>query len=264
MDVISKVYIILLTLPVAAGAARAQLPHSIAALGDSITRAALADNTIAGLAFGQPEHSWITGNDAEDGVQSHYERIEAAADGTNLRAWNFAVSGAKADDLPGQAVAAVMWGAEYVVLQIGGNDVCADHLGEMTPTAAFERDLDTTLETLQTGLPDAVILVTEVVRVRRVFDAGKLRLGCWLRWVVFGWCDNVLRNGSQQRAAADARNIEYNEVLRNLCEQRGVPFADNVFEIPFARQDLSNVDCFHMSESGQNRLAETTYDPSRF
>ncbi|MCC6154959.1 MAG: hypothetical protein IT367_14435, partial [Candidatus Hydrogenedentes bacterium] len=60
------------------GAANAAYPNSIAGLGDSITRAALSDNSIGGLNYGQPEHAWSTGYSSSDGVNSHYERILAA------------------------------------------------------------------------------------------------------------------------------------------------------------------------------------------
>ncbi|MBI3119721.1 MAG: hypothetical protein HYZ00_13590 [Candidatus Hydrogenedentes bacterium] len=247
-----------------AGSATAQLPNSIAGLGDSITRAALADNSIGGLSYGQPEHSWSVGYEAGDGVDSHYERVKAANPGINGNYWNLAESGAQADDLPGQANAAVATGADYVVIQMGGNDVCADSTSGMTPTATYQGHFTTALDTLQAGLPDATILVTEVVRVKRVYDVGKYNLGCQLAWSTFQWCNNVLRNGSTQRNAADARNIEYNNALRSLCAARGLPFDDDVFEWQFSRGNLSDVDCFHPDKSGQNLLAGITYDASRF
>ncbi|HRI88426.1 MAG TPA: GDSL-type esterase/lipase family protein [Candidatus Hydrogenedentes bacterium] len=246
------------------GSAYAQLPNSIAGLGDSITRAALADNSIGGLSYGQPEHSWSTGYEAGDGVDSHYERIRAANPAINGNTYNLAESGAQMDDLPGQANAAVSSGAQYVVIQMGGNDVCADSSAEMTSVASYQTNFTTALNTLQAGLPDATILVTEVVRVKRVYDVGRLNLGCLLQWATFQWCDNVLRNGSTQRSQADARNIEYNNVLRSICAQRGLPFDDDVFEWTFSRGNLSDIDCFHPDRSGQNLLANITYSASRF
>ncbi|MDZ4858604.1 MAG: GDSL-type esterase/lipase family protein [Candidatus Hydrogenedentes bacterium] len=249
---------------VCSGAAQAQLPNSIAGLGDSITRAALSDNSIGGLDYGQPQHSWSTGYEAGDGVTSHYERILAANPSIGGNTFNLAESGAQMDDLPGQANAAVSSGAQYVVIQMGGNDVCADSTAQMTTVASYTGNFTTALNTLQAGLPDATILVTEVVRVKRVYDVGRFNLGCLLQWGVFQWCDNVLRNGSTQRNAADARNIEYNNVLRGICAQRGLPFDDDVFEWQFSRGNLSDIDCFHPDKSGQHLLANITYDASRF
>lgn len=247
-----------------AGVASAQLPNSIAGLGDSITRAALADNSLGGLDYGQPEHSWSTGYESGDGVDSHYERILAANSGIAGNTYNLAESGARMDDLPGQAVAAVSTGAEYVVIQMGGNDLCRDEASEMTSVAQYQADFTAALDTLQAGLPDAVILVTEVVRVKRVYDVGRLNFGCQLQWAVFQWCDSALRNGSTQRNQVDARNIEYNNVLRSICATRGLPFDDDVFEWAFSRGNLSDVDCFHPDRSGQQALANVTYSASRF
>ena len=256
--------IAVLALIVACPAGAIVYPNSIAGLGDSISRAALSDNSIGGLSYGQPEHSWSTGYSSTDGVSSHYERILSANPGINGHTYNLAESGAQMDDLPGQAVNAVNSGAEYVVIQMGGNDVCADSSAEMTTVASYQANLNTALDTLQAGLPDATILVTEVVRVKRVYDVGRTNLGCLLQWNIFQWCDNVLRNGSTQRNQADARNIEYNNVLRTTCAARGIPFDDDVFEWTFSRGNLSDVDCFHPDMSGQNLLANITYDASRF
>jgi hypothetical protein len=123
------------------GSALAQWPNSIVSLGDSITRAALANNTIGGLDYGQPQHSWATGYQAGDGVDSHYERIRAVNPTISGHRWTLAHSGDKADDLPGQANAAVATGAEYVVIQMGANDVCA-----MTPTSTFLAHYEPPLE----------------------------------------------------------------------------------------------------------------------
>src|SRR5690606_28252157 len=144
---------------------------------------------------------------------------------------------------------------EYVVIQMGGNDLCRDEASEMTPTAQYQADFTTALDTLQAGLPDAVILVTEVVRVKRVYDVGRWDFWCQVKWGIFQWCDSALRNGSTQRNQVDARNIEYNNLLRSICATRGVPFDDDVFEWNCSKGNLSDVDCFHPDNSGRQALA---------
>jgi lysophospholipase L1-like esterase len=240
-----------------------QWPGSIAGLGDSITRATLADDNVGGLADGQPGHSWSVGYDSGDIVKSHYERILKEHRAIRGNLFNLAASGAKAGDLPAQAAAAVEAGAEYVVILIGANDVCADKSSRMTPTADFLRDYRKALKTLTAGL-DATIVVTEVPRLRRIYDVGKGDFWCRLKWSTFQSCDNVLRNGSTQRYQADARNIEFNNGLRALSAEFGVIFDDDPFEWKFSRGNLSEVDCFHPDLSGHRGLAEITYDARRF
>jgi len=256
---------------VAAGAACAftlgafaQLPNTMGVLGDSISRATLADDNIGGLDFGQPQHSWATGDDSGDGLSSHYENILASNPAIAGNNNNFAESGSRMDDMPGQAMDAVNAGVEYVTMQIGGNDLCRDEASQMTSTASFEADFRLTLDILQTGLPDATILITETVRPVTLYEVGRRDFWCQIKWWVFGFCDSALRNGSSQRAQVDARNIEYNNILRSVCAQEGVPFADTVYETPFRKTDVSNVDCFHPAISGQDLLSDRTYDQSIF
>jgi hypothetical protein len=86
------------------------LPSSIAAIGDSVTQAF----DVCCFYGNWPRHSWSTGYDADDGVASHYERIRAQNPAIRGRRHNNAVSGAKMDDAPGQAQAAVGQGAQYL------------------------------------------------------------------------------------------------------------------------------------------------------
>lgn len=239
------------------------LPNSMAVMGDSISQAAVADD---GIDPNQPEHSWSTGYESGDGVNSHYERILAVNSGIAGNNHNNAVNGAKADDLMGQAINTVNQGVDYVTILMGGNDVCGDNVsdGELTPTATYTAYFDDALDTLQAGLPDATILVLEVPRISRIYDVGRTNFGCQLKWWVFGFCDNVLRNGSSQRNTATARNIEYNNALRTLTASKGVYFDDDIYEVNFSRGDLSNTDCFHPAKSLQDDLADVTYDAGRF
>jgi lysophospholipase L1-like esterase len=247
-----------------AGTAQTQWPNSIAALGDSVTRATLADDTPRGLTFGQPEHSWALGDAGRDGILSHYERIRVQNPGINRRAWNLARSGAKADDLPGQARSAVALGAEYVVIQVGANDICATDASRMTPTQTFLGHYATALDTLERGLPNATILVTGPIRVSGVYDAGRNDPSCQIKWASLRPCDNVLRNGSIQRQQADARTAEYTNGLRALAARYRVAFDDRITRGRITRDHLSDVDCFHPNQRGQAFLADRSYKASRF
>src|SRR5215204_1708528 len=76
--------------PVSASAAPA-LPSSMAAIGDSITRA-----YDACCSYGDhPGQSWSTGGTSYDGISSHYERIRSAHPAIAGNNHNDAVTGAK-------------------------------------------------------------------------------------------------------------------------------------------------------------------------
>jgi len=241
------------------GVVWADYPTSMAVCGDSISRAALSDNSIDD---DQPEHCWSTGYDAGDACNSHWERIKLVQ--PSVIGYNNAANGSRADDLLGQAQATVANGVQYVTIEMGGNDVCRDSASEMTPVDTYAAYFNEAIDVLQAGLPSAKILVCEVVNVRRVYDVGKSNLGCLLKWAIFGFCESMLNNGSTERAQATTRNIEYNNALRTLTAAQGVYFDDDVYEVAFSRSQLSSIDCFHPAIACQNLLANATYDASRF
>jgi len=89
--------------------ARVGYPGSLAATGDSITR---AFNTGWIPLTDWPSNSWSTGTSGS--VLSHYRRILAANPAISGRAYNDAITGADMADLAGQVTRAVVQRAEYV------------------------------------------------------------------------------------------------------------------------------------------------------
>jgi lysophospholipase L1-like esterase len=114
-----------------AGAAATQLPRSMAALGDSITRGFNA----CGFFYDCTARSWSTGTDTK--VDSHYLRLLALQPKISGNNYNDARSGAKMADLNGQALAAVSQHVQYVTILMGANDACTGSVGTMTSTADF-------------------------------------------------------------------------------------------------------------------------------
>jgi hypothetical protein len=234
-------------------------PPRMATIGDSISRGALADNTIDD---DQPEHVWSTGDAAGDTCLSHLERIRQSlpsAVGFN-NAWN----GAQSDDLLAQSNTSVGNAVQYVTIEMGGNDVCGDSTAEMTPIATWNARWNEAIDVLQAGLPGADILVCSVVNVRRVYDVGSSNLGCQLKWNVFTWCKNMLVNGSTQRTEATNMLIAYNSNLATLTAAQGVWYDADVYAVAFSRSQLSTVDCFHPQTVLDGLIANVTYDANRF
>ncbi|MGX9898772.1 SGNH/GDSL hydrolase family protein [Arthrobacter sp. SA17] len=118
---LTKILVVLLLVLLAVGIQppQASFPRSMAALGDSITRA----HSVCCHPGDQPELSWSTGSNAAQGIQSHYRRLLEVQPGLSRN--NNAVSGSTAADLPAQAAAAASQGADYVTILIGANDLCA-------------------------------------------------------------------------------------------------------------------------------------------
>lgn len=95
-------------------------PHSMAAIGDSMTQAA----DVCCWYGDHPANSWSTGSASWDGISSHYERILSLTGAISGHAYNDSVPGAKMVDANGQASKTVGQGAQYVTILMGANDVC--------------------------------------------------------------------------------------------------------------------------------------------
>lgn len=238
---------------------RPPLPDVVAAIGDSITQAANPNRDELGLS--NPEHSWATGDAPDDDVESHYERI--LEENPDAEAHNVAVSGATMADAPDQADRAVDASADYVTVLMGGNDVCASSIDAMTAVDDYEASFRAAIDRLADGLPEArvyVLSVPDVVRLPELFgDSQAARLV----WRSFGICGAVLGDGADEadRAAAEERNLAYNDVLERVCgEYEGCRYDEGaVFETTFERGDVSPADFFHPSLAGQAKLAEVAW-----
>lgn len=233
------------------------LPGSMAALGDSITRA-----TNANPSGDRPEHSWATGANASDGVDSHYERLRAREPGIRNQAHNLARSGATVQALRAQAEEAVRLRVDYVVVQVGANDACAASLDAMTPEDAFRDRLRSALDALE-RLPDgAVVYLTSIPDVTGVWEAYRDDETARGVWRSFGVCPVALSDAATDadREAVRERIRAYNDALREEAEARGFRHDGGaVFEAEFDEEAISALDFFHPSLHGQARLAERTW-----
>lgn len=230
--------------PVAAG-----LPDSIAVLGDSISRAMNA----RGEQFQEwPLHVWATGNDPADGIESHYERLRALDPALDVVAFNDARSGARMDALAEQAGEAVRQRAQYVVLLLGANDVCA-----RTEPAVFAAQLDAGADVLSRA--DATVLVASVPDVARLAELYRGNETARAVWAAFRVCPGVL-GADADLEDVRARTRAFNDALRDEAAARGWRWDGGaVFDAAYAEGDVSTVDFFHPSLAGQARLADATW-----
>ncbi|HVE26672.1 MAG TPA: SGNH/GDSL hydrolase family protein [Sporichthya sp.] len=243
------------------------LPSSIAALGDSITRGFNA----CGFYRDCTRRSWSTGDDGD--VGSHRLRLQdagvALADQSNL-----ARTGAKSDALPGQAQRAVAMQAQYVTIEIGANDACRRSPDDMTSLEDYRQHITEALAILQTGLPHTRIFIASIPDLRRLWAVGHTSWYVRKAWNQLGVCQSMLKNpGSLAQEDVDRRDrvrtrtILYNEILAQACADYGplCRFDDKaVFLTNFTRGQISKWDFFHPSTSGQRLLAQITWEHSFF
>ncbi|MDX3533649.1 SGNH/GDSL hydrolase family protein [Streptomyces sp. MB09-01] len=235
-------------------------PTSVAAVGDSITRGFDACSVLADC----PEVSWATGNDPA--VRSLAARLLGDA-GVPARSWNYAVTGARMADLPGQLAEAAAHKPDLVTVMVGSNDACRPTASSMTPVAEFRDGFEKALAGLRTASPSSQVYVSSVPDLQRLWEQGKDLPMVRQVWKL-GICQSMLADplsaatgATARREQVRARVVEYNEVLREVCARDALCRYDGgaVFQYPFAADQLSRWDWFHPGKDGQARLAELAH-----
>jgi PKD repeat protein len=253
---------LLLGLLPGAAAADTPLPGSMAAVGDSITQAA---STGGSLGADYPQNSWSTGTNAT--VNSHYLRLAAINPAISGHAANLSVSGAKMADLPGQMQQAAALQPDHVTVLIGGNDICTDTEAQMTSVADFRAQFQAAMATLAAGSPGTDVYVLSIPRVLGLWEL--FRNDWWGRfiWSVGDICQSLLANPTstqtadvQRRARVAQRNVDFNQVLFEVCSTAPSCLWDGwaAYNTAFARGDVS-ADYFHPSIAGQAKLAAVSW-----
>jgi lysophospholipase L1-like esterase len=246
-----------------ATAAAGPPPNSMASMGDSITRGFNA----SGWFSDSPSRSFSTGTDSV--VNSHYSRILAKNPAISGKNFNDGRSGAKASDMAGQANTAVSQAVQYVTILIGANDACTGSESSMTSVATFRSQIDTALNTLKSGLPNAKVALLSVPDIQRLWFIGKDSSSARNTWGFFGICQSMLANPSStaqadvdRRARVRQRVVDFNTQLAQACAAYGsnCDFDDNaIFNYPFVLSQVSTWDYFHPNRSGQAVLASVSY-----
>lgn len=241
-----------------AARAASVLPDKMAAAGDSITRA--FDVNWSNALRDAPRYSWSTGYDTA--VASHYRRLLAVQPAINGRAYNDAVTGAKSGDLARQLTSAATQQADYVTVEIGANDVCTSTAGSMTPVTTFESNVRSGLAAYTAGKPDGKVLLASIPNVYQLWSLFRYDVTARSTWESFGICQSMLDiwASSTTRQTVLNREKAFNDVLARVCAEFVQCEWDGyaVFNYAFTRGDVSTVDYFHPSVTGQNRLAAIT------
>lgn len=244
-------------------AATTPAPNSMASMGDSITRGFNA----CGWFSDCTSRSFSTGTDSS--VKSQYLRILAVNPGISGHNYNDGKTGAKSADMYGQAGSAVSQGVEYVTMLIGANDVCTSSESTMTSVSTYRANVDSALNRLRSGLPNARVQVVSIPNIYQLWSVGKVSSSAVSTWSAFGICQSMLANATStaqtdvdRRARVRQRNIDFNTQLAQACAAYGsnCVFDNNaVFNYPFALSQVSTWDYFHPNTAGQAVLASVSY-----
>jgi hypothetical protein len=244
-----------LVAPATAQAAPA-LPSSMASTGDSITRA--YDATLFGCFLADcPQYSWSTGTSSA--VSSEYRRILAANPAISGHGWNDAVTGAKMAALDGQLRSAAAQGVQYATVLMGANDLCASSAVAMTPTATFRAQFQQALADFTAADPGALVFVSSIPNIHQLWSLLHGNRTAQSTWTSFGICPSMLAstNTEAQRQQVVTQEQADNAALAEVCGQFANCRWDGLatYGYSFTTSDVSTVDYFHPSVTGQNHLA---------
>ena len=235
------------------------LPSSMAAIGDSITRAYDVCCTYGD----HPGQSWSTGSTSYDGIASHYERIRQRNPAITGRGYNDAVSGAKMAAAPTQAAQAVSQGARYVTILLGANDLFTSSPSTMTSTTTFRSQFQQAMATLMAQDRDPYVFVSSIPNIYQLWQVLHTNSLARWAWTNFHICQSMLAatNTDTQRQQVVAREQAFNQILAEVCAQYSRCRWDNkaVYNYQFSASQVSSLDFFHPSLSGQAALARVTW-----
>jgi lysophospholipase L1-like esterase len=248
--------------PVSAAATPA-LPNSMAALGDSITRA----YDVCCSYRDHPGQSWSTGGTWYDGITSHYERIKRRNSTIVGHAYNHAVTGAKMSAAPAQASAAAAQHVAYVTVLLGANDLCTSSLSTMTSTDAFAARFREAMATLKQQLPQARIFVSSLPDLYQLWKVLHTNRLARTVWATAGICPSMLgaSRTEAERQQVVARETAFNAILRDTCRQYGDRCrwdGGATYNYKFRASQVSILDFFHPDLDGQAALARVTWAAS--
>jgi lysophospholipase L1-like esterase len=238
------------------------LPSSMAAIGDSITRA----YDVCCSYGDHPGQSWSTGYTSYDGIASHYERIRQLNSAITGHGYNDAVTGAKMAAAPTQAGQAVSQGARYVTILLGANDLCTSSVSTMTSTDTFRAQFSQALVTLMAQDRKPYVFVSSIPNLYQLWQVLHTNsLARWV-WANFHICQSMLAatNTDSQRQQVKTREAAFNQVLAEECAKYPRCRWDNlaVYHYQFSASQVSTLDFFHPSLSGQASLARVTWAAS--
>ena len=237
-------------------------PDSMAATGASGTRAALTCDVRDCSA-----NSWATGTNPT--VNSIYLRLAALNPDLTGNAFNDAVGGENMSDLRDQFEVVIPRNVEFVIVDMGGNDVCAREEGEVTSLASFRADFEDAMDLLVERRPNTRIAVVSIPSLFRLWEVLWTDTAAVRHWEETNTCQSMLENAAsftradvERRARVDAAEADLNDALGLVCATyRHCRYDGGAgYAYAFEDDDVSTRDFFHPSLQGQTTAAAAMWE----
>lgn len=215
----------------------------MASLGDSVTQAVNATSLGS-----HPSLSWSTGTD----IQSHLKKLEE--EGYQVEAVNAAVRGASSLSLLYQ-IHGLPYVPDYVTIMVGANEVCGEGVVDTVG------NIRAGVETLKETNPEVQIVLVPIPKLLSLYEAGINSKSCRFRWWLFNICPTFLGSHltDEMRVANQAKVDAINDALVEVAADLGAKYNRNLGDVNIGPEDISDVDCFHPSITGQQLISDLTY-----
>jgi lysophospholipase L1-like esterase len=251
-----------LVAPVSAAAAPA-LPNSMAALGDSLTRA----YDVCCSYRDHPGQSWSTGGTWYDGISSHYERIKRRNSAISGHAYKASVQEKRVVAPHPRASAAAAQHAAYVTVLLGANDLCTSSPATMTSTDTFRAQFRQAMAVLKQRLPQARIFVSSIPDIYQLWKVLHTNRVARTVWATAHICPSMLgaTRTEAERQQVVARQVAFNQILADTCHQYGANCrwdGGATYDYKFSASQVSVLDFFHPDLDGQAALARVSWAAS--
>lgn len=207
----------------------------LAALVAGVTYLAIGDSITSGFIVGK-NHSWATGS----GLESFAAHLEAD------KSYNVSFPGLQSSHMGYQAHLANYAKANVVSILAGANDACWGNASKVPERVA--RLIEMASETAD------VVYVGSIPDLSKVYSLSQPSWTCGLAKIE---CHGYMLGSDEYRSEIDREIVEANHALRELANQSDKVVFVDIFSEEYTPEDISSVDCFHPSVSGQQKIADS-------
>lgn len=235
--------------------ARTDAPSTVAVLGDSISQGTGANGPGSpGGSLGAPRlsASWATGD--HPGLDSYSQRLSVVR-GSAVEAVNLSANGATVRDHLVSQTREVPQGADLVLIEMGGNDVCRPSEDQMTTVEEFRQQVRESLEWLRTNRPDTLVMIASIPDIYSLwYVRGAPHRG--EQWPMVGF---VVKGRDGPRAPRSFEENNNKRAARVLWDTVGVvPCKTMLFRPNIPRNEGPTPDPTNTAEQRRLRVRDRT------
>jgi hypothetical protein len=167
---------------------------------------------------------------------------------------------------PTQVAKAISQGARYVTILLGANDLCTASPATMTSTETFQAQFSQAMATLLAQDQDRYVFVSSISNIHQLWEVLHTNsLARWV-WTTAKICQSMLgatRTEAERQLVVD-REKAFNQILAQVCAAYTRCRWDGgaVYNYRFSASQVSTLDFFHPSLSGQAALDRVTWAAS--